>query len=62
MRRSLSCRPTPGLGSACAMPRVGGAPVAPVERAWAVPTLELYQEWWAETESVLRASKATCLG
>lgn len=38
------------LGSACALPKVGGAPVAPVERAWAVPTLELYQEWWRKTE------------
>ena len=26
------------------------APVAPVERAWAVPTLELYQAWWTKTE------------
>lgn len=38
------------LASACALPKVGGAPVAPVERAWAVPTLELYQEWWRKTE------------
>ncbi len=36
--------------SACALPRAGGAPVAPVERSWAVPTLELYQEWWRRTE------------
>lgn len=38
------------LVSACALPKAGGAPVAPVERAWSVPTLELYQEWWAKTE------------
>lgn len=36
--------------SACALPKAGGAPVAPVDRAWAVPTLELYQSWWAKTE------------
>ena len=48
------------LASACALPKVGGAPVAPVERAWAVPTLELYQEWWRKTEqcSGLRAEMA----
>ena len=39
------------LGSACALPKVGGAPIAPVERAWSVPTLELYQEWWRRTET-----------
>jgi hypothetical protein len=39
------------LVSGCAMPRAAGAPLAPVERAWAVPTLELYQEWWAKTEA-----------
>ena len=38
------------LVAACAMPKAGAAPVAPVERAWAVPTLELYQEWWTKTE------------
>lgn len=38
------------LVGACAIPRAGGAPVAPVERAWAVPTLELYEEWWRRTE------------
>ena len=32
------------------MPKAGAAPVAPVERAWAVPTLELYQAWWVKTE------------
>ena len=39
-----------GLG-ACALPHAAGAPLAPVERAWAVPTLELYQQWWAKTEA-----------
>ena len=39
-----------GLG-ACALPRAAGAPLAPVDRAWAVPTLELYQQWWAKTEA-----------
>ena len=34
----------------CAVPRAAGAPLAPVERAWEVPTLELYTEWWRETE------------
>jgi hypothetical protein len=37
--------------TACAMPRVGGAPIAPVERTWVVPTLDLYAEWWAKTEA-----------
>ena len=32
------------LVGGCALPRAAGAPLAPVERAWAVPTLELYQE------------------
>ena len=36
---------------ACALPRAAGAPLAPVDRAWAVPTLELYQQWWAKTEA-----------
>jgi hypothetical protein len=35
----------------CAIPRVGGAPIAPVDRAWVVPNLELYQGWWAKTEA-----------
>ena len=39
-----------GFG-ACALPRAAGAPLAPVERAWAVPTLELYQQWWAKNEA-----------
>ena len=34
----------------CAVPRAAGAPLAPVERAWEVPTLELYSEWWRKTE------------
>ena len=34
----------------CAMPKRGGAPPAPIERAWGVPTLELYGEWWRKTE------------
>ena len=36
---------------ACAMPRAGAAPLAPVDRSWVVPTLELYQGWWAKTEA-----------
>jgi hypothetical protein len=36
---------------ACALPHAAGAPLAPVDRAWAVPTLELYQQWWAKTEA-----------
>jgi hypothetical protein len=34
---------------ACAAPRVAGAPLAPLGRSWAVPTLGLYQEWWDKT-------------
>ena len=38
------------LGSgACAAPRAAGAPLAPLGRSWAVPTLGLYQEWWDKT-------------
>jgi hypothetical protein len=40
----------PFLLAACATPKSGAAPVAPVERAWSVPTLELYQAWWIKTE------------
>ena len=36
--------------AACAVPRAAGAPLAPVERAWEVPTLELYSDWWRKTE------------
>ncbi len=36
--------------SACAAPKAAGAPLAPIERAWEVPTLELYSEWWRRTE------------
>ncbi len=36
--------------TACAMPKAAGAPLAPIERAWEVPTLELYAEWWRKTE------------
>src|SRR6185437_13967127 len=36
--------------TACAVPKAAGAPLAPVERAWEVPTLELYSEWWRRTE------------
>jgi hypothetical protein len=35
--------------SACAAPRAAGAPLAPLGRSWAVPTLGLYQEWWDKT-------------
>jgi hypothetical protein len=34
---------------ACAAPRAAGAPLAPLGRSWAVPTLGLYQEWWEKT-------------
>ncbi len=34
---------------ACAAPRAAGAPLAPLGRSWAVPTLGLYQEWWDKT-------------
>src|SRR5690242_4462904 len=37
--------------TACAAPHAAGAPLAPVARSWAVPTLGVYQEWWAKTES-----------
>ena len=33
----------------CAAPRAAGAPLAPMGRSWAVPTLGLYQEWWDKT-------------
>lgn len=39
------------LAGCAVVPRAGGAPIAPVERAWAVPTLQLYQEWWNKTEA-----------
>ncbi len=35
--------------SGCAAPRAAGAPLAPLGRSWAVPTLGLYQEWWDKT-------------
>jgi hypothetical protein len=35
--------------SGCAAPRAAGAPLAPIGRSWAVPTLGLYQEWWDKT-------------
>src|SRR5262245_26050079 len=50
MRSVLGCALIGMLVAGCAMPKAGAAPVAPVERAWSVPTLELYQEWWAKTE------------
>ena len=34
---------------ACAAPRAAGAPLAPLGRSWAVPTLGLYQQWWEKT-------------
>jgi hypothetical protein len=37
--------------AACAVPKAAGAPLAPIERAWEVPTLELYSEWWRKTEA-----------
>jgi len=50
MRRFLRLAVVALAASACALPKVAGAPIAPVDRAWAVPTLELYQEWWRKTE------------
>ena len=35
--------------SGCGAPRAAGAPLAPMARSWAVPTLGLYQEWWDKT-------------
>ena len=37
--------------AACAAPGTAAAPLAPIERAWEVPTLELYSEWWRKTEA-----------
>lgn len=37
--------------AACALPKAAGAPLAPIERAWEVPTLELYEAWWQRTEA-----------
>jgi hypothetical protein len=51
MRRFLCSAVLLSSLAACALPRAGAAPLAPVERAWAVPTLELYQEWWTKTEA-----------
>jgi hypothetical protein len=49
MRRFL-CGVILILGTgACAAPRAAGAPLAPLGRSWAVPTLGLYQEWWNKT-------------
>jgi hypothetical protein len=39
------------LTAGCAVPRAAGAPLAPLERAWEVPTLELYSDWWRKTEA-----------
>jgi hypothetical protein len=39
------------LVGACALPQTAGAPLAPVERNWEVPTLDLYRDWWAKTEA-----------
>lgn len=51
MRGIIGCLSLVGLlVSACAHPKTGGAPLAPVGRAWSVPTLELYQQWWTKTE------------
>ena len=51
MRGIWSSAALVSLSAACALPGAGAAPIAPVERAWAVPTLELYQEWWTKTEA-----------
>ena len=51
MRGFLYAAALSSLIGACALPGAGAAPIAPVERAWAVPTLELYQSWWAKTEA-----------
>src|SRR4051812_29018839 len=48
--RRLLCGVILILGAgACAAPRAAGAPLAPLGRSWAVPTLGLYQEWWDKT-------------
>src|ERR671916_1140006 len=49
MRRIL-CGVLLILGAgACPAPGAAGAPLAPLGRSWAVPTLGLYQEWWDKT-------------
>ena len=50
MRRVITGLLLFSSASACALPKAAGAPLAPVERAWEVPTLELYSEWWRKTE------------
>src|SRR5438094_9004189 len=50
MRRVIAGVMLMSSTAACAVPRAAGAPLAPLERAWEVPTLELYSEWWRKTE------------
>jgi hypothetical protein len=51
MRRFIAAMLLLSSAGGCAVPRAAGAPLAPVERAWEVPTLELYSEWWSKTEA-----------
>lgn len=51
MRRFIAAMLLLSSAAGCAVPRAAGAPLAPVERAWEVPTLELYSEWWSKTEA-----------
>src|SRR6185437_12964865 len=51
MRRWLAVVMLWSSVAACAVPKAAGAPLAPIERAWEVPTLELYSEWWRKTEA-----------
>jgi len=50
MRRFITGMLLLSTTAGCAVPKVAGAPLAPIERAWEVPTLELYTEWWRKTE------------
>jgi hypothetical protein len=51
MRRLLAGMMLLSLSTGCAVPRAAGAPLAPLERAWEVPTLDLYTAWWRKTEA-----------
>ena len=60
MRRLIAGIVLLSSATACAVPKAAGAPLAPIERAWEVPTLELYTEWWREDRGLLRPDAATC--
>ena len=51
MRRLIAGMMLLSSVAGCAVPKAAGAPLAPIERAWEVPTLELYSEWWRKTEA-----------